>query len=329
MDNRLRGLVIALGIATVAVVTLAVRLWPEVGRQREANAALLARVTALESAQVAGAAAAVPQSDAGALPPLATATPGVATPATTSARASAGQDQTSPAAQAARPPMADVLEAMQGPGGQDFTRTMLRSAMTQMYPDLAAELGLTDEEAGKLLDLMVKQQLDLTAESVAMITGGTDDPANMQATQRKLVEKQEAHERELAALLGGKYAKWEEYQGTAAARQQVAQLRGTLAAGGNPLSDAQEKSLVAAFAKEQSRVTREQREWMASSAALDSSNIMQESLKQALEGQRRLLDVAAPILDATQLAQFRRQVDQQASMLGAMMGMMGGQEARQ
>lgn len=224
--------------------------------------------------------------------------------------------------------MAEVLDALQSPGNADFTRTMLRSVMSQMYPDLAAELGLTDEEARKLLDLVVEQQLDLTSESVAMMTAGTD-PAAMQATQRKMVEKQEAHERELSALLGSKYPKWEEYQGTAAARQQVAQLRGTLAAGGNPLSEAQEKSLVAAFAKEQSRVAREQREWMASSAALSSSNVMQDSLNQALEGQRRLLDVAAPILDATQLAQFRRQVDQQASMLGAVMGMMGAQEARQ
>jgi hypothetical protein len=320
----MRGLVIALGIATVAVVTLAVRLWPEVGRQRDANAALLARVTALEGAQVAvaPAGATVADTEAG-LPSPAGAMPPAAAPPVP-----VNPDGTSPAAGAAKPPMAGVLEAMQGPEGQDFTRTMLRSAMSQMYPDLAAELGLTDEETAKLLDLVVKQQLDLTAESVAMMTGGTD-PAAMQATQRKMVEKQEAHERELTSLLGSKYPKWEEYQGTAAARQQVAQLRGTLAAGGNPLSEAQEKSLVAAFAKEQSRVAREQREWVASSAALGSSNMMQESLKQALEGQRRLLDVAAPILDATQLAHFRRQVDQQASMLGAMMGMMGGQEARQ
>lgn len=321
MGNRMRGVVIGLGIATVAVVTLVVRLWPEVDRQREANADLLARVTALERTQgVAPAAEPVQDAVSDAL---------AATTGAAAAPAAAIQEKRSPAAgDAARPPIAGVLEAMQGPEGQDFARTMMRSVMTQLYPDLAAELDLTDEEAAKLLDLVAEQQAELSAESMAMMTGA-GDPASMQAAQRKLVEKQEAHERELTAMLGGKYAKWEEYQVTAAARLQVTQLRTTLAAGGNPLSEAQEKSLVTAFATEQARTAREQREWMASPAALDSPNIMQESLKQALDGQRRMLDVAAPILDATQLAQFRRQVDQQASMMGAMMGMMGGQGARQ
>lgn len=322
MDNRMRGVVIGLGIATVAVVTLVVRLWPEVDRQRDANDELLARVAALESAQEAVAPAGEPVRDAVSEAPA-------AAPAAAETRAAAALEKSSPsAANAARPAMAGVLEAMQSPQGQDFTRTMMRSLASQMYPDLAAELDLTDEEAEKLIDLLVKQQVDLSAESMAMMTGGAGDPAAMQAAQRKLVEKQEAQERELTAMLGSKYPKWEEYQGTAAARQQVVQLRGVLAGAGNPLSEAQEKSLVAAFAKEQSRIAREQREWMASPAALASSNMMQESLKQAVEGQRRLLDIAAPILDAAQLAQFRRQVDQQASMMNAMMGVMSGQGTR-
>jgi hypothetical protein len=222
--------------------------------------------------------------------------------------------------------MAGMLEAMQSPQGRELTRNMMRSVMSQMYPDIATELDLTAEETGRLFDLLVKQQEELSADSMGLLTGG-GNPAAMQDIQRRIVEKERAHEQELSAMLGSKYAKWEQYQSTAAARQQVSQLRTTLAASGNPLSEAQEKSLVAAFAREQGRIEREEREWMRSSAALSSPNMLQESVKRQVDGMRRQVELAAPILDASQLSQFRRQVDQQASMVGAMLGMMGGQGA--
>jgi hypothetical protein len=228
--------------------------------------------------------------------------------------------------EAARSPMAGMLEAMQGPQGQDAMGSMMRTAMLAMYPDVGAELDLTPDEVDKLFDLLARQQQELMTDSAGLFAGA-NDPAATQELMRKTTEKEQAHQREQEVMLGGKYPKWQEYQSTAAARQQVAQLRTVLGASGNPLSEAQEKSLVAAFAREQARSEREMREWSTSSAAMNSPNIVQETMQQAVAAQRRRVEVAAPILDATQLGQFRRQVDQQARMLEAMSGMMGGMGA--
>lgn len=314
MNNRWGVLVTGLGIATVAVATLAIKLWPELGRQREANAELVARVEALEAATVVPVAPAVTPTE-----PPATA------PAVQVAAVQPAPRPTAQPATNAQNPMAQMLEAMQGPQGQNLMSSMMRSMMSQMYPDVGTELDMTAEQVDQLFNLLAKQQGELSADSMALLTGGANDPAAAQAAQRRLTEKQRAHEQEVAAMLGGKNAKWKEYQSTAAARLQVTELRGKLATSGHPLSEAQEKSLVTAFARETAGAEQEMNAFMESPAAASSPNMMREAMKQALDSQRKLVDVAAPILDANQLREFKRQVEQQASMLDSMMGMTGGQ----
>lgn len=303
----MKKIVVVLAVAVLGAGVVAARLWLGLSEERERHGELATRLATLESAPAQRSGIPAPVA-APALQSTAVDSPTVA--------AQASRDE------AARSPMAGLLEAMQGPEGRDAMGSMLRSAMLQMYPDVGTELDLTPEEVDKLFDLLVRQQLALTTDSVGLLTGASDATV-MQELVRQSAEKEQANQREVAALLGGKYSQWEEYQSTAAARQQVAQLRATLG-GSTPLSEAQEKSLVAAFAREQARTEREMREWTASSAAMNSPNMVQESMQRAVEGQRRLVEVAAPILDAGQLGQFRRQVEQQARMLDAMSGMMGG-----
>lgn len=215
---------------------------------------------------------------------------------------------------------------MRTPQGQEFAQTMMRGVMGQMYPDIAEKMGMSQQEADALFDLLLRQQQEIATDSIGLLTGSVQDPAARREIQRNLVEKQRAQEAELAAHLGARHGQWEDYQATAAARQQVNELR-TALAGSDPLGDEQYDKLVAAFATETRRATEEVREWTYSAAAVDSPNMMQETMQRTVAAQRNLLEVARPHLNATQNAHYQRQMEQQMGMLQAVMGMMGGQGA--
>jgi hypothetical protein len=311
--------VLVLGAAVVLAGGIAAYLWLELRTTREQGGALVARVAALESAQRAAASVPLPpeshapEPQAPALPAQAAAVVTKAAPPTVP-QSSAPQQ---PAANAADPPAAAMLQT---PQGQDFTRSMMRNAMAQMYPDVQKELGLTAAETERLFTLLSGDEDDLMADTMSLMSGKLS-PEERRKIENKLVESERTQETKVAALLGSRYPKWEEYQATSAARQQVTALRTTLSYSGNPLSKPQEEALTTAFAATQSRNMKEQRDSLNSPAA---ANSMQDSLQTALKAQRELLDAAAPHLNAAQLAQFRRQVEQQEQMMSATMGMLGG-----
>ncbi len=70
----------------------------------------------------------------------------------------------------------------------------------------------------KFYVLLGKQAADSVGDAMGLLGGGSGAAA--QEAGRKMVEKQLANDKAMAALLGGRYPQWEEYQGTMAARQQ-------------------------------------------------------------------------------------------------------------
>jgi hypothetical protein len=312
----MKKLVIVLGAGVIVAGIAAASLWQNLRSEREQNRQLAAQAATpvQPPAQV----------------PLSPAPEPVAPPAAADASASPAAAQggpTPPAEPATQQPPADanaLAAALANPQSKEIVRSMMSSVVAQMYPDLAEELDLSPAEAQKFLDLLAKHQGDLGAESLQLLAGGMSDPAAMQALQRKLTEQQRANEAEVAATLGSRYPKWQAYQATAAARQQVSQLSTALNAAGRPLSDTKTEALVAAFAREQEQLQKEERDWGESAAAQNSPNMLAESLQRAAEAQRRSVDVAAPHLDSEQLALYRSQVEQTINMTGAMMGLMGG-----
>ncbi len=312
-------------VAGVALVgAAAAMLWLDLRSERAQGSELAARIAALEAAP--GAQPAAPEtSGTAALPAPAdvaqAATPAPPSPATASTPAPPTPQ--TPGQNAAQPP-AGLLNALATPQGVEMTNNLMRGLMRQMYPDIGEEMGLNTQEVDAFFDLLSRQQQEMTADTLSLLAGNVQDPDARRDLQRRLQEKERQHEAELTAHLGARYVKWEDYQATAAARTQANELRTMLATGTEPLSDEQYGKLVTAFAGETKRLTSQEREWSRSAAALDSPNMMQESLQRAVDAQRQLLDVAKPHLSAAQEAQFRRQVEQQAGMMQAMMGMMGG-----
>lgn len=314
----MKKLVVVLGAGVLVAGIVAGGLWQNLRAQRAHNRELAAEAARVEPAPAVQVAQPLPEAPEVPEAPAPAAAPVVA-------KAEPAAPPAAPPAKAEPAANANPLAAMfDNPQGQEMVRTMMRTVMARMYPDLAEAMDFTPEEASRFLDLLAEQQGSLGTESIAMLGGGMGDPAAMQETQRKLLAQQEANEAKLAAMLGSKYPRWEEYQSTAAARQQVNQISASLNAAGHPLSEAQSKALVAALATETAQAQRDEREW-SRTGALQSKNMVAESVQRAGEAQMRMVDAAAPHLNAEQLALYRREVEQQVKMLGAVMGLLGGQ----
>jgi hypothetical protein len=310
----MKKLATALGMVLILVGTMSVLLWRQLEAERARNAEALIHVTALES-MAADHVAATP-GGAGAEAPveLSAATPSGPGPGTLAA---AGQS--SP--RGSNPLAAQIEQLRNSAEGREFQQIMMRRMLEEQYPDLAKELDLSPEKAGKLLDLLAKQRADLGSDLLGQQTGGAGDRAAREESARALARKEQAYEGELATLLGDSYKKFKEYQDEAAsrqraqyARQETESLRKAIDSGGAPLTDAQFQYLNSALASEQKRID-------ATSGGLN----MQQQVQRMAEDNRRLVEVAAAHLNPQQLERYKRYLEQRAEMVGAMTGLLGAQ----
>lgn len=281
-----------------AAVVAAV-FWRELRVEQERHAALQARVAALEARRIGQPAAAmVPPTVAGAPDPA-------GTPSAPASPATATNKPASASLAAA------VQEMINTPGGQEFQRVMLRQGLISQYPDLQKELGIPSAQADRLLDLLVKQRADVAMERARIAGAGSMDGAPREA---------QAHEGEIAALLGDKYEKWKEYERTASDRlrqrweqQGVEELRAAISTTSNPLSPAMFDPLVKALDAEQKRIDQELR----GAGAAGQMQYLEQN-------QRRLMNVASAYLNADQMQRYRRHLEGQAQMIRATIGMLEG-----
>jgi hypothetical protein len=144
----------------------------------------------------------------------------------------------------------------------------------------------------------------------------------MQEMQRRTTAMQQANEAELAATLGNKYPKWEEYQSSLQVRQQVSQLKNSLGTSGSTLSDAQSQQLITALAAEQKRINQETRNNPMSGR--NQQEILEQQLERTVDSNRRLVDVASGYLNPQQLESYRRQLELQERLQRTILGTMGG-----
>lgn len=298
-------LAVVLGGALLVVGIVALVLLGELRSQRAGNAQLAQRVAALEESRR----------------PSITGAPVVPVPATADgpqpAAASPAGAQASPGAEVDSFGTL-VRQMLDTDEGREYARSITATALARQYPDLEKELGLTEEEARSLIDLLALQRTQAGSERISLMTG-TQDAAARAALSRDINAQVQAHEGEVAALLGDRYPQWKEYQRTAAARQredtrrrQAEELRRAVSAGGRAVDDAQFDLLRAALQAEEQRIQVESRGFNA-----------QQQLQDLPEQHRRLLDVAAGYLDPAQLDGYRRHLRQQADMARMVVGAMG------
>jgi hypothetical protein len=134
---------------------------------------------------------------------------------------------------------------------QKMMRTQLRANFKRMNADIGAKLGLGAEDASKLVDLLVDQQM-ATMERVRESRGANQSGEQLAAVY---ADQQQKNLAEISALIGAdKMEAYKAYQESAPARQEVDMLSRQLEANDLNLSKDQRDRMVTALAEERQRV---------------------------------------------------------------------------
>ena len=191
-------------------------------------------------------------------------------------------------------------------------RNQMRAQNEKNYFDLKGRLGLGDEEARKLLDLITEQQ-----------TAGfnrprdPDDPAHAETMRNEWQRIDD----QIDALLGPtKSAQYDDYQKEMPARMEVSMLAQQFESSEAPLSDQQRSRLISAMSEERASVP----------APSYSSASSQEQFSKDLAAwqsdyDQRIAERARTILNSTQLTvyeeyqQFQKEMRAQMAASGRMM----------
>jgi hypothetical protein len=319
----MKKLVIVLSAATLVSAIAAGFLWTDLRAERTRLDDLRTQVTALEGRQTASFMPATQTPQAGAVAPA----PGAAVEVPP---ASPGSTTSTAMRERVREGIAKgVVDVLASDAGKDMIRNQLRATLAAQYPDLAAELRMTPAEADKFMDLLARQQAESAGDVLGM-TGLAGAATASQDAQRKLLERQLANEKEIARTLGNKYPQWQEYQGTAAAKQQVSQLRNLLGTGQDALTEAQSRPLIAALGAEQTRINKEEQNKMNTSVrSSQPMNILDEQMKSVSGHNERMVNAASPHLTTNQLDRYKQMLGQQEKMMQAIMGTLKGNAAAQ
>lgn len=192
----------------------------------------------------------------------------------------------------APPPMPPAMRKMM--------QKQMRDNLLRVYEDVGSELGLTDEQAGALIDTLVERN---TFEPFT----GMKNPEDMRRKAEELHRKEQA---DLRALLGeDKLEQFTEYQKTVGLRQELWQVQEQLTALEVPLKPEQRKQLLTAMLEDQQRYPQ---------PAFQPGAAPQDLRSQFNEWQQgkedRLLEAAQGVLTSKQMKVFRDYQEYQRAM---------------
>lgn len=182
---------------------------------------------------------------------------------------------------------------------------VVRATFKQRNPLLARELGISEEQADAIVDIIAQGQLRADSQQLELRASGNMDAAAIEELRRQQEAQQQQDRNRLTAMLGPeKYSQLEAIQQTETARVRMANLKTLLAQAGQPLSTDQALSMTRVMASAQQREEKEMEQLRSSG----QWNQVPE-VDRAAEGDRRILDSASGILTAQQLETVRAQFE--------------------
>jgi hypothetical protein len=328
--------VIALVVATLVCGSASAYLWQELRTEREQTQVLQARVTELEKTRASAPAIAdarpaefpAPAPVAGPEPETkpSVAKPAIAAtvaPTPTATLAFAGPNvrngRMDPEMQRRMQENFDRQRAMlKDPEYRELMRDQQKMGMRRMYGDMETMLGLSKEEAERVMDVIAEQQVRSMEQRPHFGMDGTQpDQAAIREQQRVFEETRRKNEAELAAALGPKYGEWQEYQQSMWSRSQVMRLKETLAGSDEPLRQDQIKPLVQALAREQQQMQTNsvRAQYPNGSSTPDAQLRMQEEwLERTAQSHERVRNAVSSLLSPAQLEQLQEQQEQERKM---------------
>jgi len=191
-------------------------------------------------------------------------------------------------------------EMMRDPAYRKSRMDDWRRRYAQTRADAIRIMGLTPEEADRLIDLSIERNF-----AGVQLTGLPGEPLNEQA-QEEMKRLNEQHEVRTRELLGDeKYQRWQWYQKTAAERGEVSMFRAQLSTTSTPLQEHQADALADAMYVERQRRDREYDEY-ATAAGITNRYVVapqdrQRWIELEKDSNRRIHDQMAGSLTRDQL----------------------------
>jgi len=306
-----------LAILLFACVAASSWLWRELRAERDRADALQTRVMELERTHAAATDAGRPVAPAEASPAPASVAVPVPDPEKVAATApsKAGDKGSTPI---------DYQEygarMLRNPEYREAWRVHRRMRLASGHIDLAESLQITQQQAAKLFELLVDQEMRYAARPMH---------AGAEEAQIRAMESQRANDAEIAALLGeAKLAQWKEYQASLQTRHQVQQLRATLAAGPEPLREDQIQPLVDAMYAEQKLVKDELAaytatlKWSGGIEGQSHSRRNERNAQLSAAANERMHTAAESILTQPQLETLDEMLQRQLDLQNAEYGIM-------
>lgn len=207
-----------------------------------------------------------------------------------------------------------LVDLMKGVEQSSEQREEMRMSLLRQYAGMAEDLGITQEQADRIVDLLIAKQADESNASPP--PDRQDDPTAI----REMIETQKAirHkvDEDIAAVLGpAKAGLWKEYQEAAPSRLQVDKLRSSFVDAGRPLSSDQRQALIVAMNLEHKRQMDQELKfqeqvrsggWNFPQAA---SYFERERLDERDAGNRRIVASASRYLYPDQLMVLQKNLD--------------------
>lgn len=323
--------VVALIVSTLACGSASAYLWNELRAERDESQKLQARVAELEQVRkIAPVAHIAPdqfpppsphdikpsEAPAPAKPPEARLQASLATVSATGMASAPGAalrgGQMDPEMRRRMQQSMDQQRRMlKDPEYRELMRQQQIDGMQHMYGDLEMMLGLSHEEAQRVLGVLAEQQLrSMEQQRPWAMDGSRPDETQLREQQRVFQELKRTNDAELAQVLGSKFSEWESYQQSMGARSQVTQLRQVLATSDEPLRQDQIKPLVAAIAREQQAEMNAARGRTFPGRFGDPEaqlRMQEEWAQQRVESQRRIRDSVSSLLTPAQMQRLEEQ----------------------
>jgi enamine deaminase RidA (YjgF/YER057c/UK114 family) len=186
------------------------------------------------------------------------------------------------------------------------------ATLKRRNPLLAKELGISEQEANAIFEVLAEDQLRKDALTLDLVSANGVQPdaaAIEEVTRAQEAQQQERNSTLLAMLGSARYEQLLDIEHTRVARTRMVNIRTLLEQSGQPLTDDQMLRLTKVVGDQQKREERESQELFNSGQADQASQV-----DRAVEGDRRILEGAAGILAPRQLEIMRQRFEQRQAM---------------
>jgi len=196
---------------------------------------------------------------------------------------------------------------MESPAARNYMRTRMKSGLKRMYEDVGPALGISQEKANALLDLLADQQTRNFGPPVS------EDGRPVQDLQKYYRDQGQKNNAEIAALIGqDKVDEWAKYQQSLPDRSQLNQVREQLDAAGVPMTDSQRTEMLAAITEERERMPRPVYD-----AGVPAEEITAQFKQWQTDYDKALADRAKQLLTSEQYKSYKEFQDWQTEMRNA------------